>query len=385
MLRSNQSKTHMPRARALMHMSCTVYVCPISNMQPLTFPPSSASTNGFRPALPLTHSLRAAFRFASRRTSRTRRSRSTCHSKAYIYCSRPVLILLTAIPINDHCTRTDIDFVSCIRPYGLKACITKMSARLPAQDAARLRGPQAAPETPRKQGDGAAIDVLARELRDELGVAIAPRDLLYSPSHHTTQADTLYNRIKTLYWKERVALYAAIEECKSDFAGRLSTLSPERRTDLVLQRLDDPAWFASNRVHQPLLRASSTLTRTASDPRPKQRLFQRVDSKIETPSPSTPTSPLARKTMAENVDDSQTNARDSFWSRGSSGSNDTTANTSLANNFTNDEGFYGSSIPFSQVEDPTTGTNFRIDEGHMTRSITPHPEAASTIDQAQEI
>jgi hypothetical protein len=359
MLRSNQSKTHMPRARALMHMSCTVYVCPISNMQPLTFPPSSASTNGFRPALPLTHSLRAAFRFASRRTSRTRRSRSTCHSKAYIYCSRPVLILLTAIPINDHCTRTDIDFVSCIRPYGLKACITKMSARLPAQDAARLRGPQAAPETPRKQGDGAAIDVLARELRDELGVAIAPRDLLYSPSHHTTQADTLYNRIKTLYWKERVALYAAIEECKSDFAGRLSTLSPERRTDLVLQRLDDPAWFASNRVHQPLLRASSTLTRTASD--------------------------LARKTMAENVDDSQTNARDSFWSRGSSGSNDTTANTSLANNFTNDEGFYGSSIPFSQVEDPTTGTNFRIDEGHMTRSITPHPEAASTRDQAQEI
>jgi hypothetical protein len=258
-----------------------------------------------------------------------------------------------------------------------------MSTRIPAQGAAQGRGPQDAPETPRKRGDGAAINDLVRQLRDKLGLAIAPRDLFYSPSQHKSPADALYDRVKSLYWKERVALYATIEECRSDFERDLSVLSAEQRTNYVFEKLHDLAWFSTHRIPRPLPRASSTLTRTMSDPQPTQRLFRRVDSRAETPSPSTPTSPPARKTIAGNADKSQTNARDSFWSRGSFASNDTTANTSLTSSFASaatdaDEGFYGSSIPFSQVEDPTAGSTFKIHQGHVTRSITPTPKQRQT-------
>lgn len=264
-----------------------------------------------------------------------------------------------------------------------------MAARRPAQDAARGRGPQAAPETPRKRGDGAAINDLVRELRDELGLAIAPRDLIYSPSQRNkSQSDILHDKIQQLYWQERDALYATIAECKSDLAGRSSSISVEERTGHLLKKLSDPVWITANRIRQPLLRASPDLRRASSGPKPAQRSFQRVDSGVGMASPSTPISPFAKKPMAEQANNNSKNAQDSFWLRRSSNSNynttdtaaSTTANTSAITSantsFTNslmssatDEGFYGSPIRFSQVEDPTADPKFS--EGHITESITP--------------
>jgi len=250
-----------------------------------------------------------------------------------------------------------------------------MTARLPAQDAARGREPQAAPETPRRRGAGAAINDLVRKLRDELGLAIAPRDQLYSPSQRNkSQADLLHDRIQTLYWQERNVLYAIVDECESDFAGTLSTLSAQRRTDYFFQKLSDPAWFAANRIRQPLLRDGSDPQRTPADPRPVQRSFQRVDSGVGRAS----LSPLAKNTMTGKADDNSKNAQDSFRSRRSSTFDDTTADTTARTtpntSFTSsiksaatDEGFGGSSIPFSQWEDLTS----RLPEGQITESITP--------------
>lgn len=254
-------------------------------------------------------------------------------------------------------------------------CAADMTARVPAQDPTRGREPQAAPETPRRGGDGAAINDLVRELRDELGLAIAPRDLIYSPSqYNNSQADALYNRIKSLYWQEKNALYTTIEECRSDFAEQLSALSAQRRTEYVFQKLSDPAWFTANRVRRPLFRASSDLRRTSSDPRPVQRSFQRVDSGVGTASPGTPSSPLANKTMAEKANNDSRYARHGLGSRRSSTSDattDTTAKTTPNTSFTPsvkssaaDEGFGGSSV-FSQWEDPTP----KLPEEQATESI----------------
>ena len=256
-----------------------------------------------------------------------------------------------------------------------------MSARFPAQDTTQGREPQAAPETPRRRGDGAAINDLVRKLRDELGLAIAPRDHLYSPSkHNKSQGDILYNKIQSLYWREKDALYAAIEECKFELTESSPNLSAEERTDLVFRSLRDLAWLADNRIHQPSHRASSTTTQALSDPEPVRRLFRRVDSGAGPSSPSAPTSPLVMKKMTSNASNSSTNARDSFWSRESFTSRDTTvgtsaktsANTSFAESLMSpatDEKFSGSSIPFSQVEDPTAGPEFS--KGQLTESIAP--------------
>lgn len=260
-----------------------------------------------------------------------------------------------------------------------------MTARSPAQGAVRGQGPPAAPETPRRRGDGAAINDLARELRDELGLAIVPRDLIYSPSqHNSSQGDALYNRIKRIYWPEKDALYAIIAECKSDFAGDLSGHSAEERTKLVFDRLHDLFWLVTNRIHQPPPRASSTLTRTSSDPEPVRRLFRRVDSAVGPSSPSAPASPLMTKTMAENTGNESMDARESFCSRRSSSSKDTTTDTTArttpntsfmdsAKNPANDEGFGGSSI-FSQWE----GLTPNFPEGQMTESITPATDLGHT-------
>jgi len=256
-----------------------------------------------------------------------------------------------------------------------------MTARFPAQDPARGREPQAAPRTPRKPGDGALIDELVRKLRDELGLAIAPRDQLYSPSKsNKSQADRLYSRIQTLFWQEHDTLEAIIKECRADFAGQWSLLSAEGRNDHLFRKLNDPAWFTANRIRQPLLHASPGLRRTSANPRPAQRSFQRVDSGVGTASPSTPDSPLAKKTMAEKANDNSKNAADSFRSRRSSTFDDTTTdttakttpNTSFSNSIkssaddADDEGFGGSSV-FSQWEGPTPG----FPEGQITESITP--------------
>ena len=240
-----------------------------------------------------------------------------------------------------------------------------MSAQLPEQVATRGRRHQAAPETPRKRGDGAAINDLVRQLRDELSLAIAPRDLFYSPSQHNSQADILYNRIKSLYWQEQDALYATIEECRSDLAGHLSTLSPERRTDFVYQRLSDPTWFAANRVHQPLHRGTSSFpTRIPSDTGPAHRSLMRIDSRAETPSPSTSASPLARKTMAREADDSQTTAEDNFSSGESFAADIPTADTSFTSSAN-----YGPSISDSQLEYLSAVSRSKSAEGVITGSI----------------
>jgi hypothetical protein len=253
-----------------------------------------------------------------------------------------------------------------------------MAARFPAQDPARGREPQAAPRTPRKPGDGALIDDLVRKLRDELGLAIAPRDQLYSPSKsNKSQADRLYSRIQTLFWQEHDTLDAIIKECRADFTGQWSSLSAEQRNDHLFQKLDEPAWVTANRIRQPLLHASPGLRRTSTNPRSTQRSFQRVDSGIGTASPSTPGSPLAKKTMAEKANDNSKNAADGLRSRRSSTvddtTTDTTAKTTPNTSFSGstktpdpDEGFAGSSI-FSQWEGPTPG----FPEGQTTESITP--------------
>lgn len=267
-----------------------------------------------------------------------------------------------------------------------------MTARVPAQGPARGprgREPQAAPRTPRKPGDGALIDDLVRELRDELGLAIAPRDPIYSPSERNkSQSDLLYTKIQLLFWQEGDALNATIKECRSDFAGRLSSLSAEERTEHLLQKLSDPAWITANRIRQPLLRASPDLRRTSSGPKPAQRTFQRVDSGVEMASPSKPASPLARLATAKTRDSTPMTTRISSRASSNNVSANTsfttdtsitrntsfTTNTSFATSSTNsagDEGWYGSSFTESQLEKSHTGQQTKKPNSHNQK--TRHP------------
>ncbi|GAB7333164.1 hypothetical protein MBLNU13_g04825t1 [Cladosporium sp. NU13] len=259
-----------------------------------------------------------------------------------------------------------------------------MAARFPAQDPARGREPQAAPKTPRKPGDGALLDNLVRELRDELGLAIAPRDLFYSPSKcNKSQADLLYNRIQALFWQEYDTLETIIKQCRVDFAGQFSSLSAVERADHLFHQLNDPAWFTANRIRQPLLCTSPDIRRTSSDPRPVQRSSQRFDSGVKMASPSTPASPPARVTAAKTRDSTPTTTRSSSRSGGLSSSNKVTANTSfttatsfttdtsittISTHSTNDDGWYGSSFTESQVVKPHTGQLPKHPNTHTQKS-----------------
>lgn len=231
-----------------------------------------------------------------------------------------------------------------------------------------------APRTPHKNGGRDAVDALIRKLRDDmdLGLDIAPRDHTYSPAQHNrTLSDTIYNNIKFLYWKDLDALHAAISECKSDFTGSLKHLSvsARRRTEHVSHKVGDTVWFVKNRIHQPSHRRPSTPspTRTSPRSRPGLRSLQRSDSKTDLTQPSTPTSPLARKSMADTQSTTPRNTRsssrrggDSFLSYG------TTAATSFTSDITrndNDQDSYGSS--WRESQDPRTDAHHdETDLGH---------------------
>jgi hypothetical protein len=226
----------------------------------------------------------------------------------------------------------------------------------------------AAPETPRKRGHGSAIDDLVRRLRNEMNVAIAQRDSTYLPSQHkNSTGDALYDRIKTLYWnpESREALYATIEECRSEFLGSKIGLSPQQRTDFVFKELHDTWWFAKNSVRPSPFRAN-----TPSGSKRVQGTLQRVDSGAHTETLSTPASPLAAKSM--------TSASIRESSQGSFLSNDTvstiTLGTSVATTQSTDDDDHGSSWDSSQFEDLHVGLYHTASIPALPRSI-PHTTA----------
>jgi hypothetical protein len=238
----------------------------------------------------------------------------------------------------------------------------------------------AAPKTPskKKRGDGVDIDDLVRGLRDDLDLAIAPRNLHYSPHEHQNSAgDALYNRIKLLYWRSdesRKSLNTVLEECRSVLTGDLSSLSPQRRTEYVSQQLHDPVWFATHRVHQPSRTQTTSPPRTPTSLRTGPRLMRSVDSRAETEPPATPLSPLARKVMYMSQDTTPTSTRSTSPSGRSIPSHVATANTSFTcstTHSTGDDAFYGSSFDPSQVEIQHAGLRHTASDTHAHRSIHP--------------
>lgn len=124
-------------------------------------------------------------------------------------------------------------------------------------------GPQT-PRTPRTPHSGnAEINEMIYELCEELGLEIAPRDILYSPSQQTDTPGTLVrNRIQFLFYKDRLALGGIIESYKTEIANHLDCLSPQERTNLFLERLKEPTWIAQNRIIESPRRSTQSFTTT---------------------------------------------------------------------------------------------------------------------------
>lgn len=273
-----------------------------------------------------------------------------------------------------------------------------------------------APETPRKRGGRDFIDDSVQELRD-IGLIIAPRTITYSPTQHSdSPGDKLYNNIKFLSWKDPNALHAVIDECKSDFAGPLydPPLSAERRTHYVSKKVADAVWIVRNSYHQSpdrlnqpsfartpprsrhQLRSLQNIDQTVDEqllsthsfahtpPRTRHQLrsLQKIDRTADEQLPTTPTSPLAKRSMANTKQVTSATTRDSSHSGGEPlFSDNTPAVTSITSSTSTNNGgeAFGSSWPASQ--DPPTAMRLARANAHFPQSITPtfdaRPEQAS--------
>ncbi|KAM0713591.1 hypothetical protein Q7P37_010553 [Cladosporium fusiforme] len=158
------------------------------------------------------------------------------------------------------------------------------------------------PVTPRKPHINAK-DVNERVcyLRDELGLAIHPRETTFSPSHFKdSPSDRLYSRVQFLTFKDPFGLDKTIEEYRSELELRPTKISAQQRTRDLLERLHDLEWFAKNSF-RPLCetQSPSTFPNTPSSSRPLLR--HRVDSKTSLEAVSKPASPKIRKSANSNT------------------------------------------------------------------------------------
>lgn len=237
-------------------------------------------------------------------------------------------------------------------------------------------GHQAEPETPRKRGNGQAINNLVRKLRDELRLAISPREHTYSPSqHNNSTGDILYDRIQFLCFKDPDAIDAIIEACRSEFNLASGHLSVEERTTFAFSKVEDAYFEAKARIHQSSRHVNTSLsTHKPSSARPEKRSLRRVDSRADTDAPSTPGSPLARKSLANTGETTPTMTRDNSRSGSSFASHGDTPSTSFEGGVVEDAGdevCYGSSFTSSQVEGPRPGFHSKASNLHAQRSIPP--------------
>lgn len=236
-------------------------------------------------------------------------------------------------------------------------------------------GPQAEPETPHKRGNGEAINKLVRKLRDELRLAIAPREHTYSPSqHNNTTGDILYDRIQFLCFKDPDAIDPIIKACSSEFNLASRHLSVDERTTFAFSKVEDAYSEAKARIHQSSRRVNTSLSKhKRSSARPERRSLRRVDSRADTDAPNTPGSPLARKSLANTGETTPTMNRDNSRSGSSFASHGDTPSTSFEGGVVEDAGdeVYGSSFTLSQVEGPRTGLHSKALDLHVQRSIPP--------------
>lgn len=161
----------------------------------------------------------------------------------------------------------------------------------------------AEPATPLKSRDNGAavaatseINNLVRRLRDESGLSITLRGLTFSPAQQeNTPGNLLHNRIAFLYYKDKEGLITAINTFESDLVDHLSCLSSQRRTDLLLNRLNDLTWFSRERLPAARQYPSVPSTPTPSFRKLCKTPISRADSKAELDYDSEPSSPLAGK------------------------------------------------------------------------------------------
>jgi hypothetical protein len=238
---------------------------------------------------------------------------------------------------------------------------------------------KAAPTTPQAPRQQDPVNDVVRKLRDELGLDVVLRDLTYSPSaHNNSTSDALYDRVKFLHWRDSAALDGVTTECKAAFEGQLNTLTAQRRTEWFLQKLrdvqQDAKWFNQHRILQSPFRSNTAFPpRTPSSLQTKLRSLQRVDSGAATQSPTTPTSPMLRKVMANEQHATPASTRESSPSRRTFQSNGGTLNTSFTTDITNsaEEEDFGSSWTPSQVEVPREGLHRTASGSNLHRSIAP--------------
>lgn len=139
------------------------------------------------------------------------------------------------------------------------------------------------PATPRRLHIDAnkAVNERIRYLRDELGLAINPRETIFSPSHFTNlPADRLHDRVKYLTFKKPSELDEAIETYRTELANDLKHLSAQKRVEGLFDKLRDLNWLAQNSVApaKRVTQSPSTVPNTPS--KPQQPPMKRVDSTL---------------------------------------------------------------------------------------------------------
>lgn len=234
-----------------------------------------------------------------------------------------------------------------------------------------------APETPRKRGGRDFIEDRVQQLRDEFDLNITPRQTTYSPTQQNNYpGDKIYENIKLLHWKENETLHAVIEECRSDFKnpsnGALS--SSEQRTHYVNQKLEKAAASVRSRIRDSLDRPKThSCARTPPRSQHWLRSLQRSDSKTDLQRPSTPISPLGRKSMAITKNTTPENTRDSSLPSGDSFvSNNTTAVTSFTSDIpcnANEKDPYGIGSSWSRSQGPPIEANRNSFYAAVSQSI----------------
>jgi len=168
-------------------------------------------------------------------------------------------------------------------------------------DITRLGAAQkSAPSTPRRHVRGADIDDLIRYLHNDLGLDVPlPGGEYLSPARQReTLGGALLIRIQFLCYKDRSGLDQAIEEFRQDPQARQS--SPQRRTQMLYDMLNDPAWFSKERIQstpRPTFSTPSTSYATpSSSQRPPIARFDGGASRNDTEFDGMPPpSPLSRK------------------------------------------------------------------------------------------
>lgn len=265
----------------------------------------------------------------------------------------------------------------------------------------RVDSPREPPTTPRKvHVDPAAINDLVRELRDQYGLAIAPRDTTYSPAHcKDLPGDALYSRIQLLFWKDRSSLEDAIEHCKRDIRNDLSGASAQQRTEFVFQELHDPAWIRTNRIPTPLSRTPFVPTASPSPSKLEHGQSRGIDSNVDIDADSMPPSPLASKSVLNTTNSLSssvtTGSRESSRYGNSSSSRPTTAATSFSDGYIDltgeeaaeqsrgveaDFNELGSSPwPTTQEMPPYPGPHRKIHDSHPHQSIPPQNISAEAL------